>query len=76
MHRFLFDLVFHDKKSIETNELLTTSVDGAIDFIDNFYLEVHAEGAPGPDEIILRVSGEDEPILHYALHLDAVVTER
>jgi hypothetical protein len=76
MHRFLFDLVFHDRKTIETNELLTTSIDEAIDFIDNFYLELHLEGAPGPDEIILRVAGEDDSILHYALHLDAVVPER
>ena len=76
MHRFLFDLIFHDKKTIETNELLTTSVDDAIDFIDEYYMELHGEGQPGPDVIELRLAGEEELILSYELHLEAVTSTR
>ena len=72
MQRFLFDLVFDSQKLVQTHELICLDVDAAIEFIDNYYLELHGEGAPGPDAIELREAGADELILRYTLHLDAV----
>ena len=72
MQRFLFDLVFESQKIIQTNELICLDIDAAIEFTDNYYLELHGEGAPGPDAIELRLPGEGELILRYTLHLDAV----
>ena len=70
--RFLFDLVFDSRKLIQTNELICLDIDAAIESIDNYHLELHGEGAPGPDAIELREPGADELILRYTLHLDAV----
>ena len=76
MQRFLFDLVLDSQKLIQTTELICLDVEAAIEFIDNYYLELHGEGAPGPDAIELRLPGEDELILRYTLHLDAVTQGR
>lgn len=71
MQRFLFDYIYDTEKKIVMNELLTTSLDQAIEFIDNHFLELHAEGETEISAIRLRTE-RDEEIVHYQLHNDVI----
>lgn len=71
MQRFLFDYIYDNTKQIIINELITSSLEEAIDWISQHYMELHAEGETDISAIRLRTS-DDEVILHYDMHLDAL----
>ena len=72
MQRFLFDYIYETTQHIIINELIASSLDEAIDWISQHYMELHAEGDTDISAIRLRTS-EDEVILSYEMHFDAVV---
>lgn len=72
MQRFLFDYVYEDSSHLVINELLTSSVDEALDFISEHFMELHAEGESGITELRLRVPDGDI-IVAYKTHFDAVL---
>lgn len=71
MQRFLFDYIYEDKQEMVMNELLASSFEGAIEFIDEHFLELHAEGETEISAIRLRTD-QDEEIVHYLLHNDVI----
>lgn len=71
MLRFLFDYIYNGQEKIVTNELLVSSFEGAIEFIDEHFLELHSEGETEISAIRLRTE-QDEEIVLYPLHNDVV----
>lgn len=71
MLRFLFDYIYNGQEKIVTNELLVSSFEGAIEFIDEHFLELHSEGETEISGLRLRTS-QDEEILLYQLHNDVI----
>lgn len=71
MYRFLFDYVYDEQQKIVMNELLASSIEAAIEFIDEHFLELHAERETEISAIRLRTE-RDEEILHYPLHRDVI----
>lgn len=69
MRRFLFDYIYNQTKKIVTNELICCGLDDAIDFIDQHFIELHAEGETEISAIQLR-DNSDEPILIYEMQTD------
>lgn len=73
LQRFLFDYLYDDTRHIIINELITPSLNDAIDFVNNHFMELHAEGKSDISAIRLRTC-EDETELVYEVHFDAVGT--
>ncbi len=72
MQRLLFDYVYEDSSHLVVNELPSSSVDEAINFISEHFMELHAEGESEIAELRLRSTGGDM-ILAYKTHFDAVL---
>jgi hypothetical protein len=70
MQRFLFDYVYEDSSQSIINELLSASIDEAINFISEHFMELHADGESEFSELRLR-STDGEVILSYKTHFDA-----
>lgn len=71
MQRFLFDYIYDNTKQIIINELITSSLEEAIDWISQHYMELHAEGETDISAIRLRTS-DDEVILCYEMQWDTI----
>ena len=71
MQRFLFDYIYDNTKQIIINELITSSLEEAIDWISQHYMELHAEGETDISAIMLRTP-EDQVVLTYQMHFDAL----
>jgi hypothetical protein len=71
LQRFLFDYIYDENQEIVINELIVPSLDGAIEFIDGHYLELHGESDTEVSGIRLRTE-QDKEILHYKLHRDVI----
>ena len=71
LQRFLFDYIYETKKRFVINELRATSLDQAIEFFDEHFLELHAEGETEISAIRLRTD-QDEEIASYKLHNDVI----
>lgn len=71
MERFLFDYIYEEQHRVVMNELISSGLDGAIEFIDKHFLELHSEGETEISAIRLR-SSHNEEILYYKIHRDLV----
>lgn len=71
MQRFLFDYIYDTTQHIIINELITSSLDEAIDWISQHYMEIHVEGETDISAIRLRTS-DGEVNLIYQTHFDAL----
>ena len=69
--RLLFDYIYESTQHIIISELITSSLDEAIDWICQHYTELHAEDDTDISAVRLRTS-DDQVVLAYEMHLDAV----
>ena len=69
MRRFLFDYIYDKEQRITTNELICGGLEDAIEFIDEHFLEIHADGETEISALRLRTDS-DETILTYEIQTD------
>ena len=69
MERFLFDYLYDREQKVVINELIAAGLDGAIEFVDEHFMELHALGETEISAIRLRTE-HDETLLIYELHSD------
>lgn len=74
MQRYLYDYIHNETDAVTINELLSIDVNGAINFVSSHFLEIHAERETHISEVRLRTS-DDEIILSYATHFDAIAAQ-
>ena len=74
MQRFLYDYIHHESHRITINELFSSDVNEAIDFLSSHFLEIHAERETDISEVRLRTS-DDEVIMSYTTHFDALTSQ-
>jgi hypothetical protein len=70
----LYDYVHTEPDRVTINELLSSNVGDAVEFISSHFMEIHAERASDITELRLRTS-DDELILCYATHFDAIAAK-
>jgi beta-galactosidase beta subunit len=71
MQRFLFEYIYDNTQHIIINKIITSSLEEAIDWVPQHYLELHREGETDISAVRLRTP-DDQVVLAYEMHLDAV----
>ena len=72
MEEFHYEYVFDSDHLIEVNTLFSPSLEIALQWFDDTFLQLHADLKTQPDLIRLRKKDSDETIAEFATHFDAV----
>jgi hypothetical protein len=68
MEKFVYELRFDEELRAEVNVLLALDLATALDFFDQFFLELHNTRESTPSTLRLLTQDTEEDLADYAMH--------